>query len=485
MAQSSSLTILDALTSAIVPRAAQPQNLQAVGTSTGGWWPLVREPFSGAWQRASNYSNNAPYSRESVLAFGAVYACITLISSDIAKLRVKLVEQIADGTWLETATPAFSPVLRKPNPWQNRIAFYQNWLVSKLLHGNTYVLKERDGRGVVSAMYILNPMRCQPLITPDGDVYYQLAQDPLSGLMEDSIVVPASEIIHDVMCPLHHPLVGVSPLIAAGIAATHGMTVQAQSQKFFGNNSRPGGILTAPGAISEETAVRLKELWEQNYTKENAGRIAVLGDNLKYESMSVTAVDAQLIQQLKWDGGDVCTAFHVPSYMAGIASSPATSNVQAMAMGYYTQCLQIHIEAIELCLEEGLGLWNVPGHAYGVEFDIDQLLRMDTNTLYTTIAEGVRGGFLAPDEARAKIGLGPVEGGDSPLMQVQNYSLAALAKRDARPDPFAPGSPGGGGPPSAPSTAAPEASTASTRENAIIKAAELRKELLGSLEAKR
>ncbi len=41
------------------------------------------------------------------------------------------------------------------------------------------------------------------------------------------------------------------------------------------------------------------------------------------------------------------------------------------------------------------------------------------------------------NEARKRFhGLGPVEGGDTVLSQQQNYSLAALAKRDAQPDPF-------------------------------------------------
>lgn len=456
---SSSVTARQAFSAFVAPRQkqTQPQNLQAVDRGNW-WWPIVREPFTGAWQKSDRFNYNAPYSRESVMAFGAVYACVTLISSDIAKLRVKLVEQVEDGTWLETTSPSFSPVLRKPNAWQNRIAFYQNWLVSKLSHGNAYILKERDNRSVVSAMYVLNPMRCQPLVTPDGDVYYQLNRDDLAGVTDETVVVPASDIIHDVMCPLWHPLVGVSPLIAAGSAAVHGLTVQGSSQKFFGNNSRPGGILTAPGEISRETAERLKELWEQNYTGTNAGRIAVLGDNLKYESMSVTAVDAQLIEQLKWDGSDVCAAFHVPPHMAGIAVAPTHANVQAMNMGYYTQCLQVLIEAIELCLVEALGLWNVPGRTYGVEFDIDQLLRMDTNTLYSTIATGVGGGFLAPDEARGKIGLGPTPGGKHPYLQQQNFSLEALAKRDAQSDPFAPP---GGGPPPAPAGGAPSAAPGS------------------------
>jgi phage portal protein BeeE len=39
------------------------------------------------------------------------------------------------------------------------------------------------------------------------------------------------------------------------------------------------------------------------------------------------------------------------------------------------------------------------------------------------------------NEGRAKISLGPVTGGGNYLQQ-QNYSLEALAKRDAQEDPF-------------------------------------------------
>ena len=44
---------------------------------------------------------------------------------------------------------------------------------------------------------------------------------------------------------------------------------------------------------------------------------------------------------------------------------------------------------------------------------------------------------MSPNEARKKyLGLGPIPGGESAYMQQQNYSLEALAARDAD-DPFA------------------------------------------------
>jgi hypothetical protein len=48
----------------------------------------------------------------------------------------------------------------------------------------------------------------------------------------------------------------------------------------------------------------------------------------------------------------------------------------------------------------------------------------------------VKSGIRAPDEARARLNLPPVPGGKYPYLQQQNFSLEALAKRDAQEDPF-------------------------------------------------
>ena len=46
-----------------------------------------------------------------------------------------------------------------PNRYQVPLQFVQQWMVCKLVHGNTYVLKQRDQRGVVNALYVLDPLR--------------------------------------------------------------------------------------------------------------------------------------------------------------------------------------------------------------------------------------------------------------------------------------------------------------------------------------
>ena len=89
---------------------------------------------------------------DSVLTFAAVSRCISLISGDIAKMPVRMVRLTQDRIWVDEDNPAYSPVLRKPNGYQNRIQFFANWMESKLIHGNAYVLKQRDGLFVATKM---------------------------------------------------------------------------------------------------------------------------------------------------------------------------------------------------------------------------------------------------------------------------------------------------------------------------------------------
>jgi HK97 family phage portal protein len=404
--------------------------------SRGGWWPLLRESYAGAWQ------SNVTVSLDTVLTNTAVFACVSLISSDIAKMGLRLMERQASGIWVETESNAFSPVLRKPNHYQTRIKFIEQWITSKLVHGNAYALKQRDGRGLVTALYLLDPTRVRPLVAPDGSVYYDLMRDDLSKQPQQQLIVPAREIIHDVMVALYHPLVGVSPITACGLAATQGLTIQQNSTNLFTNNSNPGGVLTAPGAISDATAARLKAYWDANYTGANVGKVAVLGDGLKFEPMMMKAVDAQLIEQLKWTAEAICSAYHIPPYMIGVGPAPTYNNVQVLSTQYYTQCIQSLVEALELVLDEGLGLGPGYGNAYGTEFNVDDLLRMDSSTMMDTISKGIGAGVLKPNEGRQKLNLKPVQGGDTPYLQQQNYSLAALDRRDtADPAPASPGTP--------------------------------------------
>jgi len=414
-----------------ISRAKAAPGPGAWTSTSGGWWPVVREPFTGAWQR------NMEINAESASSFHADFACKTLIARDIGKLRLKLMKQDGAGIWSEIESAAYSPVLRRPNDYQTHNQFWECWLLSKLSRGNTYALKVRDNRQVVTALHVLDPTRVTPLVADNGEVFYRLSTDNLAGTKD--ITVPAREIVHDRINCLYHPLCGIPPVFASGLASMLGVNAQKASALLFDNNSAPGGILTAPGEISNDQIKRLKEDWERDFSGRNLGRIAVLGDGLKFEKMVMTNVEGQMIENLKWSAEVVCSVYHVPPYKVGVGALPSYNNVQALNVEYYAQALQSQIEEIEELIDDALGIgW---GAGIGVEFDTENLLRMDSVTQITAIRDAVGAGVMSPNEGRAKLDLKPAEGGETPYLQQQNYSLAALAKRDAQDDPFAPNTP--------------------------------------------
>jgi HK97 family phage portal protein len=386
----------------------------------------ILESFSGAWQRDMPID-----ATENILRFSTIDACISIISDDIAKLRIKLCEDVA-GIWTEiTQNSPFLPVLRKPNPYQTRIQFLSQWMTSKLIYGNAYIYKERDLRGIITEMYVLDPRSVTPLVNGDGDVFYQVSTNSLSRIYPDPAssdinhpIIPASEIIHDRMKTLFHPLVGISPLYAASISATQGRRIQNNSAQFFDNMSRPSGMLTAPHKIDNETATRLKQIWEQSYSGQNLGRTFVSGDGLKYEAFTIPAEQAQLIEQQRWTVEDCARPFKMPLHKIG-AGNPTVANAAQYNQEYYSACLQKHIEDIELLLEEGLSLPS----GYHVELELDGLLRMDAETRSRTHQTLVGSGIMAPNEARFEENLPPVDGGDVPFLQQQMWPLDLLQDR--------------------------------------------------------
>ena len=390
-----------------------------------GWWPVVRESFTGAWQ------NNVTVELTNVLSHPTVFACITLIADDIAKQELRLVERDASGIWTPTESPAFSPVLRRPNRFQIRIEFIRCWVISVLAYGNAYVLLERDARQVVRAMYVLDPTRVTPLLAPNGDVYYQLKRDDLARQPTDGIVVPASEIMHHKINTLFHPLVGISPIYASGLAAVLGLKMVTNSANFFGNGAAPGGLLIAPQTLTQAQADILKTKFKAAISGTNYGDLVVLTGGLEYKPMAQTAVDAQLIDQWKATAEAVCSTFHVPAYMVGVAPAPSYANIQPLNIQYFAQALQAPMTSIQDLLDWGLGLTEkIDGRQLGTEFDRDDLLWMDTATMVETESKKIGGAIGTPNESRRRLNLKPVTGGDSVYSQQQNWSLDALARRD-------------------------------------------------------
>jgi HK97 family phage portal protein len=396
----------------------------------------VHEPFPGAWQMNQELCGPGGI-------FSAVYACIAIISGDIAKLPPKIRKRLPDGSKIDFDQHPAAKVLWYPNPYQTRVDFWGQFLASALFTGNAYALLVRDERGVIAEMHLLDPRRITPMIADDGSVFYRVAADKLAGI-DEGIVLPARAVMHHRLLTLAHPLVGVTPLYAAGVSALTGQTILQNSHAFFSNMSRPSGVITVPGKLEESIATRLRTEWNENFRAAQMGRTAVLTAGAKWEPLTMTAVDAQLVEQLKWSVEDVARCFRVPLYMLADQTRLSFKNAEQLARTYYSQTLQYHIESVQARIDVTFGL----SESIYCEFDLSAFLKMEYDARMAAHQIALNAGIKTINEVRHDEELPPKEGGDEPLVQMQYRPLSMAG--EPVPTAGAPGAPTDPSPPDDP-----------------------------------
>jgi HK97 family phage portal protein len=414
---------------------------RATAPSPGGalWhWPSNgdRGP-PGAWQR----NLNSNWLGQELIAFSAVYACINRIASDISKLP-PIVYAVDPKTNAKTPQRAdyYVQLMNRPNDFQTHGDFMYAFVQSYLMQGNTYVYCRRNRRDEITAMNVLNPYRTTPLIAEDGSIYYRCAEDLLAGI-DSGQIVPARDMIHHRLPLLPgFPLVGVTPIFAAAASSAVGLKILQNSQQFFANAARPSGMLISDVKIADPEAARIRQDFDSAYRGEGIGKTALLSGGLKWEPLTITAQDAQLIEQLRWSVEDVGRVFSVPSFMLGDTSRVSYRNTEMLARMYLQQCLSAHIKAIEERFQAAFEFG--PGFAF--ELDLSALLRTEIDVRYQAYQLALNSGWQSINEVRAQEGLDPIEGGEVPRVQMQYVpidepSTGALPPTTPGPGPAEPG----------------------------------------------
>lgn len=392
-----------------------------------GWHILFQRPVLS--------SELTPLTVLQILKMSPAYAAVRLLAFDIAKLPLRGVQAVSRtvagrtySLWLPGQTPA-DAVLRQPNHYQTLFDFVVSWVVSLLLHGVAYVLKEVGPDGQAMALHVLDPgLVTERVARETGDVYYHLGADELAGVTED-MLVPAEFILAHRYLPLTSPLCGSSPLVPAGTSAT------AKLADLIDGQAVPAGVITGPDSINQAQADEMSQRWLDkfgNSANPDARRgVAVLGSNFRFEMVSRSARDAQLIELAKFGAEDIARALGIQPWLIGAAAPPVGEAMPAAMQLHYTQTLLPIMKPMEQLLSSAL----IPPRAaqtMRVEFDPMGILALDPMARSAFWETMTGAGLAAPNEGRADFGMLPVPGGDTPYLQQQNYSLGALATRDER-----------------------------------------------------
>src|SRR5262249_8741758 len=138
----------------------------------------------------------------------------------------------------------------------------------------------------------------------------------------------------------------------------------------------------------------------------------------------MTAVDAQLIEQLRWTIEDVARVFQIPAFLIGDMTRMMARNSEALMRVYYASCLMIHFRAL---IERINRFQEMDPTKEYLDFDLDELFRTDFDIRVGAWKTAVQGGLATPNEGRAgAFDFNPVDGGDQVFMQQQMVPITML-----------------------------------------------------------
>lgn len=349
---------------------------------------------------------------------GVVYSCVQAYAQTIAQLPFQHKRNLPSGGTELITSSALSRILRKPNAYQSRSDFLLNLVASLFYEGNAYALPFRNDRGEVDSLHLVHPKKCSPLVVPEsGEIFYQATLEDVAGEQTTRVLVPQRDMMHiRLYCP-DHPLVGETPIVAAAASISVNDSIEMKQSAFFANMSRPSGVLTTDEKLGSKEVQELRERWEQMSQGINTGHVPILSWGLKWQPLSLSDKDAQLVDSLKMSVEDIARVFRVPLPIVGSTENTTYDNVQNLLQFWKSSGLGFVLNHIEVAYADFFRLNEKPDQF--TEFDMDALMRADLLTRVDALTKGITGGLYAPNEARSKENLPAVKGGEKPLVQQQ------------------------------------------------------------------
>ena len=166
--------------------------------------------------------------------------------------------------------------------------------------------------------------------------------------------------------------------------------LEVNAATFFGNNSQPGGFLSTEKSLKKEAKERLKEAWEKLHRGvDNAHRVAVLEEGMKWNPMTIPPEEAQFIESRKFSRTDICGMFRVPPHKIGDLERGTFSNIEQQNIEFYADAIIPLVERIEQACNRTLLLPNEK-KKYFNQIVMRGVLRGDTAGTYNVLQRYVR-----------------------------------------------------------------------------------------------
>jgi len=355
-----------------------------------------------------------------------VHRCIRIIGETCASLPLQVFERTQAGD-----IPA-------PNHWLSRLLVEPNdsmtgdelreALVGQMAGwGNGYAEIVRDSTGRPRELW---PLKADLMVVTRDEERVLRYEYP------DRYQTPrdytAAQILHCRAFSIDG-VMGLSPL--GFLRHTLGLTVGAEdlAASFYQNGGRPSAILTVDKPLTPAQREQVRE--QITRPLEEGRRIMVLEGSMKYQGVTISPEDMQMLSTRQFQVEEIARVFGVPLHLLGVQNNVPNWGLEQMNQSFFTFVLNAYLGRIESTINRFL-LSPEERTRFFVRHDVKPLLRADSGSRASYLSSLVQNGLMTRNEARRWEGLPPIDGGDQLTVQLNLTNLAQLgAPRDAIGNP--------------------------------------------------
>ena len=260
----------------------------------------------------------------------------------------------------------------------------------------------------------------------NGHIYYQYlwSKGDDAPTMKETIVKLSPHEVMQIPGLGFDGLVGYSPIAMAKNSIGLSMACEEYGSKFFANGAAPSGVLEHPGILKDPERVR--DSWQAAFGgSQNAGKVAVLEEGMKYSPISINPQEAQFLDTRKFQIDEIARIFRVPPHMIGDLEHATFSNIEEQSLEFVTYSLQPWLTRIESSISRSL-LSKDEKMIYYARFNVDGLLRGNYASRMQGYATGISNGFLCVNDVRRLENMDLVPDSEGGNLFLVNGSMSPL-----------------------------------------------------------
>lgn len=371
--------------------------MASVWTSLRGWFGFggAIGELPGAQRPVPSVAlveNTSLIGPDGALQIAAVWACVERRATTVASLPFFAYEQSGGQKQLARTSRLYQLLHESPNSRMTPLEFWRAMMLNHDLRGNAYARIDRDARtGEAVAMWPMPADQVEPVVMDDGSMVYSYR------IGSDVAVFAAENVLH--LKGLGNGTVGLAKLEFMRATTDEAAKAQSSASRIFGSGGKPTGVLMIDHVLKPEQRQALQARFGE-MASGNIGRLYVLEANMKYQQLSLSPEDQELLDTRRFTIEEISRWFDVPPVL--VHHSNVTTwgtGVEQIIDGFYKFSIRPLLVSIEQAVRKRV-MTPAQRARMTVEFSLDALLRGSAKDRYDLYAKAVQNGLKTRNEVR-------------------------------------------------------------------------------------